>query len=108
MKTAISFGVLLVIASPLPAQESPAVRVEKDVAYLSAERAEKADLYLPPKFEDGKKYPGVLIIHGGGWTSGKRDAAREINIGATLASHGYVCMSIDYLLHDSMSDKPMS
>jgi len=52
------------------------------------------------------KYPGVVIIHGGGWTGGKRDAAREINIGTTLAAHGYVCLSIDYLLHDPNSDIP--
>ena len=28
-------------------------------------------------------------------------AAREINIGTTLASHGYVCMSINYALAKS-------
>jgi acetyl esterase/lipase len=83
-----------------------AVRTEKNVVYLPPDRAELADLYLPPKFEAGKKHPGVLIIHGGGWTGGKRDAAREINIGTTLASHGYVCMSIDYLLHNPQSEKP--
>ena len=96
---------LLILAGPQMAQEPATVRIEKAVSYLPAERAEKADLYLPPKFEDGKKYPGVVIIHGGGWTGGKRDAAREINIGTTLASHGYVCLSIDYLLHDPQSDK---
>lgn len=79
------------------------VKIEKDVAYLPSDRREKADLYLPAS--DGKKHPGILIIHGGGWTGGKRDAAREINIGTTCASHGYVCMSIDYLLHDAKSDK---
>jgi acetyl esterase/lipase len=83
-----------------------AVRTEKEAAYLPPHRAELADLYLPPKFDAGKKYPGVLIIHGGGWTGGKRDAAREINIGTTLASHGYVCISIDYLLHDPQSEQP--
>jgi acetyl esterase/lipase len=89
----------------LPAQEPAGVRIEKAISYLPPDRAEKADLYLPPTFEEGKKYPGVVIIHGGGWTGGKRDAAREINIGTTLASHGYVCLSIDYLLHDPQSDK---
>src|SRR5215475_10124030 len=87
---------VLLPAQPQLAQESADVRIEKGVHYLAADRAELADLYLPPKFEEGRKYPGVLIIHGGGWTGGKRDAAREINIGTTLASHGYVCMSIDY------------
>lgn len=88
------------------AQDTSAVRIEKGISYLPSDRAEKADLYLPPEFETGKKYPGVVIIHGGGWSGGKRDAAREINIGTTLASHGYVCLSIDYLLHDAKSDQP--
>jgi acetyl esterase/lipase len=109
MMTRIRVGLALVslaICAPqLLAQDPAAVRIEKNVAYLPAERAELADLYLPPRFDENKKYPGVVIIHGGGWTGGKRDAAREINIGTTLAGHGYVCMSIDYLLHDPQSDK---
>ncbi|NLS96796.1 MAG: DUF1080 domain-containing protein [Planctomycetaceae bacterium] len=79
-------------------QEQPAVRIEKDVAYLEPDRTEKADLYLPPAFEPGKKYAGIVIIHGGGWTGGDKGAKREINIGTTLASNGYVCMSINYAL----------
>src|SRR5262245_25825033 len=107
MTTRLILGTGLVavacLAQATVAQEL--VRIEKGVAYLPPNRAELADLYLPAKFEAGRKYPGVLIIHGGGWTSGKRDAAREINIGTTLASNGYVCMSIDYLLHDPKSDQ---
>ncbi|MDY0166468.1 MAG: DUF1080 domain-containing protein [Thermoguttaceae bacterium] len=83
--------------------EPPAVRIEKDVTYLEPDRAEKADLYLPPVFEPGKKYPGIVIIHGGGWTGGDKRGGREINIGTTLASHGYVCMSINYALAKSGS-----
>lgn len=74
------------------------VKVERNVAYLPADRQEKADLYLPLEFPAGKKLPAVLIIHGGGFVSGKRDAAREINIGSHLVRAGYVAMSIDYLL----------
>ena len=80
------------------------VTTEKDVAYLAADRAEKADLYLPAAAIDKDraakltKRPGMIIIHGGGWTGGDKGAAREQNIGNTLASHGYVCMSINYLL----------
>src|SRR3954466_638092 len=95
---------ICVSACALPAwcQDSK-VTVQKDVAYLPEGRAEKADLYLP--VDDGTRHPAVLIVHGGGWSGGKRDAAREINIGTTLASHGYVCLSIDYQLHDPQSDK---
>ncbi len=80
------------------------VAIEKDVAYLPADRAEKADLYLPAAVIDEQraakigKRPGMIIIHGGGWTGGDKGAAREINIGTTLAGQGYVCMSINYML----------
>ena len=76
------------------------VRVETGVAYLSESRQEKADLYFPVEMSKGGKLPAVLIIHGGGWSGGRRDADREINIGSTLARNGCVAMSIDYLLSD--------
>ncbi|HUQ71787.1 MAG TPA: alpha/beta hydrolase [Planctomycetaceae bacterium] len=72
--------------------------------YLPEDRTEKADLYRPA--DDAALHPAVVIIHGGGWTGGKKDAAREINIGTTLAEQGYVCLSIDYLLADEKSDRP--
>lgn len=74
------------------------VRVETDVAFLPTDRKEKADLYFPKEMPAGQRLPAVVIIHGGGWSGGRRDAAREINIGSTLARNGYVGMSIDYLL----------
>lgn len=92
----------LLSAAAASAQEQVPVKIEKNQAYLPEGRKEKADLYMPAD-DDGKKHPGVLIIHGGGWKGGKKDAAREINIGTTLASHGYVCMSIEYQLDDPKS-----
>jgi acetyl esterase/lipase len=86
------------------AAEPPEVRVEKDVAYLPPERVEKADLYLPSA--DTGKHPGIVIIHGGGWSGGDKGAAREQNIGNTLAAHGYVCLSVNYLLADPKGEKP--
>ena len=75
------------------------VVIRKDVPYLGPSRAEKLDLYLPPSEpEPGETRPAVVIIHGGGWTGGRKDAAREIEIGTTLARRGYVCVSIDYAL----------
>ena len=74
------------------------VRLEKDVDYLGAGRTEKADLYLPAKVAPGERRPGIVIIHGGGWSGGDKAAARERNIGTTLAQHGYVCLSINYVL----------
>lgn len=74
------------------------VRVERSVDYLGADRSEKADVYSPLEIPAGKRLPAVVIIHGGGWNDGVRDDRREINIGSTLARHGYIAMSIDYVL----------
>lgn len=74
------------------------VRVVGNVAYLGPGRKEKMDLYLPEGAKAGKKYPAVLIIHGGGWFAGDKAARRERNIGMNLARAGYVCASINYRL----------
>jgi acetyl esterase/lipase len=83
---------------PRPAPEG--VTIERDVAYLPADRKEKLDLYLPANRPAGTRSPGIVIIHGGGWSSGTKSAYREFNIGTTLAKAGYVCASIDYRLDE--------
>ena len=80
---------------------TPGARVERDVPYLEAGRAETGDLYLPSGGAPGERRPAVLIIHGGGWTGGDKHNAREINIGTNLAAHGYVALSINYALATS-------
>jgi len=100
--------VLLIGVSVSPAQdiEAPAklqpapegVTIERNIAYLPVDRAEKADLYLPAKRARDVRSPAVLIIHGGGWTKGDKGASREFNIGTTLAMKGYVGLSINYVL----------
>ncbi len=74
------------------------VQIVKDVDYLPAGRAEKADLYLPTELAPGARSPVLLWIHGGGFTGGDKAQKRELNIGTNLASRGYVVMSINYLL----------
>ncbi len=74
------------------------VLIERGVMYLPEGREEKADLYIPLNRNAAIRSPAVVIIHGGGWIGGERDAARERNIGMTLAANGYVGISIDYLL----------
>ena len=74
------------------------VRIEKDIDYLGNADKHKADLYQPASIPTGQRCPGIVIIHGGGWSSGDKAAKREINIGTTLAQHGYVCISINYVL----------
>ena len=82
------------------------IRTEHDVDFLGGGRKEKADLYLPANPQPGLKFPAVVIIHGGGWSGGEKRAAREINIGTTLALNGYVGMSIDYVLANSEHPGP--
>ena len=82
------------------------VRVERDVAYLPADRKQKADLYFPREVPQGGRLPAVIIIHGGGFNDGDKDRRREINIGSHLARNGYVGMSIDYQLWSKGIQKP--
>ena len=89
--------VLLALFAPaLLAADEP--RVIHDLDYLGSARQEKADLYRPAPHPAGTLTPAILIIHGGGWVGGDKAAEREINIGTTLAAHGYVALSINYHL----------
>jgi acetyl esterase/lipase len=101
MKT---LSLLLALAGTMRAADPVDFRLERGVAYLPEGRAEKADLYLPREIPAGQRVPAVVIIHGGGFTGGKRNAARELNIGGTLARHGYIGLSIDYAL--AAGDRP--
>lgn len=85
-------------AEPKPPVFPDDIKVERNVAFLPEGRQERADLYLPKEFPEGKKLPAVVIIHGGGFVGGVKDAAREINIGSNLVRNGYVAVSIEYLL----------
>jgi acetyl esterase/lipase len=82
----------------LSTHAADAFRIEKDIGYLAPDRKEKADLYQPASNPTGARRPAVVIIHGGGWTGGDKEAAREINIGTNLALNGYVGLSINYVL----------
>jgi acetyl esterase/lipase len=85
-----------------PKQADP--QVLRDVDYLPGGRPEKADIYLPAGRAADVESPAVLIIHGGGWTTGDKAEEREVNIATNLAKAGYVAMSINYSL--SKEGKP--
>ncbi len=74
------------------------VGVRENLEFLEKGRSERMDLYYPADPRPGDKFPGIVIIHGGSWCRGIRNAEREINIGSNLARMGYVCISIDYRL----------
>jgi acetyl esterase/lipase len=77
----------------------PGFTVEKDVAFLAPDRAEKLDVYLPTAGGTELR-PGFVWIHGGGWTGGTKNEARAANVCGTLARAGYVAVSVDYRLGD--------
>lgn len=96
-----TMGILLMNESPAeaaPPAAPPGVIIEREMTFLAPERTEKLDMYLPADRPKGARSPGIVIIHGGGWTGGSKSAAREFEIGTTLAKAGYVCVSIDYEL----------
>lgn len=74
------------------------IAIRENQEFLEPGRTERMDLYYPADPQPGEKFPGIVIIHGGGWIGGIRNAEREINIGSNLARMGYVCISIDYRL----------
>jgi acetyl esterase/lipase len=53
------------------------------------------DLYEPATKED-RTFPGVIVIHGGGWENGSRRAFRAMC--QQLALRGFVAATIDYRL----------
>ena len=74
------------------------LRVTTDLPFLAAGRVEQLDLYLPETPPAGKLSPGVVWIHGGGWSGGTKNEARAKNICGILARAGYVAVSVDYRL----------
>lgn len=72
------------------------VVAKKNVVYRTlGERALKADVFYPAK-RSKNGYPGVLLIHGGGWRSG--DKSLLIPIAQQLAANGYVAVTAEYRL----------
>ncbi|GAB2467164.1 hypothetical protein GCM10011375_31910 [Hymenobacter qilianensis] len=58
-------------------------------------RALQLDIFYP-KAKRPAGYPAVLLIHGGGWSSG--DRSHHVPIAQQLAARGYVTVTADYRL----------
>jgi len=73
------------------------IGIDKDVEYANINGVSlKADIYYPR--DQSKKYPGIAMVHGGGWISGSKD--NEKYMAQELASKGYVAMVVGYRLAD--------
>ena len=75
-----------------------------NLAFLPAERSERLDLYVQHARDFKVRRPGVLFIHGGGFTAGDKAEYRSASVSADLARAGYVVVSCNYVL--GPKDKP--
>lgn len=83
---------------PVRASLPQGVRAYEDVTYKKVsnslgEHALKMDIYRP---DDNKKYPVLLMIHGGGWNSGSPEL--QVPMAQQIAARGYVAIPVEYRL----------
>ncbi len=86
------------------------VKAIYDIPYINDEMYKhQLDLFLPEK---EKKYPMVILVHGGGWKRGDRRALIDVygDIGRSLAASGIGAAAMsyrlvpEYSLEDQLSD----
>lgn len=79
----------------MTAVETGRVTVEEGVVFGSGGGRElRCDVFTPPGAP--KSAPGVLLVHGGGWSSGDRSQLK--GYGVLLGRLGYVCVASEYRL----------
>ncbi|HEY8590415.1 MAG TPA: alpha/beta hydrolase [Naasia sp.] len=75
------------------------VQVEKGIAYSAPDGTELLlDAYLPGDVPAGSGVPAVVVVHGGGFTGGARDALDAAPVAAVLAEAGIAAFPVDYRL----------
>jgi acetyl esterase/lipase len=81
----------------IASREVPAsVRMVGDLTYVRyGERSLQLDLYLPAQRGAGP-VPGIVFVHGGGWSSGVR--ANFAPMAIRMAARGYAAATISYRL----------
>jgi acetyl esterase/lipase len=75
-----------------------------NLTFLPAGRPERLDLYVQKGRDFKVRRPGVLFIHGGGFTAGDKAEYRSASVSSDLARAGYVVVSCNYVL--GAKDKP--
>jgi acetyl esterase/lipase len=69
-----------------------------NLAFLPEGRPERLDLFVQYARDFKVRRPGVLFIHGGGFTGGDKAEYRSASVSADLARAGYVVVSCNYVL----------
>lgn len=114
IRSSSSSSIPVVVASSAPAKESSSsmsssslanvdgplkpgdIKVTKAITYAKyGNKKVLLDLYQP---KGNSFYPGVILVHGGGWTGGSRESNAYKATAMALAQQGYVVASVDYRL----------
>ena len=75
----------------------PKVRISRDMAYTSPASPDLVcDVYSPANLPVNTTAPAVLVIHGGGWSSGSKDFMA--GYATKLAQAGAIAISMNYRL----------
>jgi acetyl esterase/lipase len=81
----------ITIAAPTTGKN---IQTQLNIVYDKiGERALLLDVFYPQKLKN-KKYPGVILIHGGGWKSG--DKSQMHAMAKILADKGYIAFAVEY------------
>lgn len=80
------------------------VEVDRDIVYSTGavrrptvgELDLLLDVYRPANADQPAIRPGLVLIHGGGFTGGSRTNSTMVTLGTTYAERGYVAVSIEY------------
>lgn len=74
------------------------VTIVPDISYREGgSKAWKLDLVMPKEKGD-KPRPGIVFVHGGGWSSGDKRAGIFLQGAISYAQKGYVCITVNYRL----------
>lgn len=93
LEKALFSGQVKLIDFNLPVPKT--IKVEKDIVYGQGGKYKlKLDLYSPKEIKETT--PGLVFIHGGGWSKGKRTDYHYY--GVKFAEQGYVVATVSYRL----------
>ena len=74
----------------------PAMPAADNVPYATQSEAQRLDLYVPST--GSGPYPLVVVIHGGGWTTGDKRGELPLSAVPWLLEHGYAVANVNYRL----------